>query len=337
MMRLWLVALLLLLPLSAAAQSRESSPIMVPNPGTDLWRAVRQRGEVAPGRTQIQGMDSGVLVDANADRFRDYRRKQFLRYAGWALPGVLVLILLFHLLHGAVTVAPNGRRILRFDLYDRIAHWLLAGVFLFLGATGLILAFGRFVILPWSGKEVFSVVASASKEGHNLFGPLFIVALLWVIGRFLSRNWPSRGDLVWLLKGGGFFGKGHVSAGFFNAGEKIWFWLLFFGGLALAVSGLVLDFPAYAPGRDALILALIVHGLAALLLLAFALGHIYVGTLGVKGTLDGMITGEVDEAWARAHHDRWHAAVKSGQGDVKTDPAGDRPRSASVATEGGAS
>ena len=291
---------------------------MVPDPGTDLWRAVRQRGVIEPGRTQIPGLDSGVLVDVSGEEFRDYRRERFIRYFGWILPGVVLLTLLFHLLHGAITYRPSGRRVLRFDLYDRIAHWLLALVFLFLGSTGLILAFGRFVILPWSGKEAFSVVASASKEGHNLFGPLFIVALVWVILRFLSRNWPSREDIVWLLRGGGFFGGTHCSAGFFNAGEKLWFWLLFIGGLALSVSGLLLDFPALAPGRDALILALVVHGLAAILLLGFALGHIYVGTIGVQGTLQGMTSGEVDEAWAEAHHDRWFAQIREGE---RTDAA----------------
>ncbi len=313
MKRWWMLWLLLVLSPMAAAEADGSGAIMVPNPSADLWRAVRQRGTVEPGRSQIPGMDSGVLVNATGEEFRDYRRERFLRYAGWALPGALGLILLFHLLHGAIGYRPSGRRILRFDLYDRIAHWLLASVFLFLGFSGLILAFGRFAILPWSGKEAFSVLASAMKEGHNLFGPLFIVALLWVIARFLARNWPSRDDLVWLLKGGGFFGKGHVSAGFFNGGEKFWFWLLLLGGLALSASGLVLDFPFLAPGRDALILALVVHGLAAVLLLVFAFGHIYVGTIGVKGTLQGMTTGEVDEAWAEAHHDRWLAELREGR------------------------
>ena len=38
------------------------------NPGSDLWREVRQRGLPAQGVTQVQGVESGVLINANGDR-----------------------------------------------------------------------------------------------------------------------------------------------------------------------------------------------------------------------------------------------------------------------------
>ncbi|MEE9413368.1 MAG: hypothetical protein V3V22_09995, partial [Methylococcales bacterium] len=49
----------------------------------------------------------------------------------------------------------------------------------------------------------------------------------------------------------------------------------------------------------------IIHLGCAILLIIGALGHIYIGTLGTEGALEGMISGEVDEAWAKQHHDRW--------------------------------
>mgnify|MGYP001563122245 FL=1 len=52
-------------------------------------------------------------------------------------------------------------------------HWFLAMIFLVLGLTGLILLFGRSLLLRWMGPELFAAIASAAKEGHNLFGPLF--------------------------------------------------------------------------------------------------------------------------------------------------------------------
>jgi cytochrome b subunit of formate dehydrogenase len=36
-----------------------------------------------------------------------------------------------------------------------------------------------------------------------------------------------------------------------------------------------------------------------------------------------MTTGNVDEAWAKSHHDRWYAGVKAAEGDEdETEPAG---------------
>jgi formate dehydrogenase subunit gamma len=43
------------------------------------------------------------------------------------------------------------------------------------------------------------------------------------------------------------------------------------------------------------------------------MGHIYMGTIGTPGSLEGMKTGYVDETWAREHHSLWYDDVKSGK------------------------
>jgi formate dehydrogenase subunit gamma len=121
---------------------------------------------------------------------------------------------------------------------------------------------------------------------------------------FAARNLYARGDFTWLVKGGGMLGV-HARAGYFNMGEKIWFWLVILGGLAIAVSGFTLLFPNLGTGRTIMELALMVHAIAALALILVAFGHIYLGTYGTEGTFRGMATGYVDLNWARSHHDRW--------------------------------
>ena len=67
---------------------------------------------------------------------------------------------------------------------------------------------------------------------HNFAGPLFAVSLVIVFFTFLRDNWPQRGDLNWLLKGGGMFSGGNEPPSHrFNAGEKVMFWggVLFLG------------------------------------------------------------------------------------------------------------
>jgi len=48
-----------------------------------------------------------------------------------------------------------------------------------------------------------------------------------------------------------------------------------------------------------------VHAIAAVIWTAIALGHIYIGTAGTEGAIEGMATGYVSEEWARQHHDLW--------------------------------
>ena len=219
----------------------------------------------------------------------------------------------------------SGRRIRRFPDIDRTIHWFTAILFIFLALTGLMLLFGRFVVLPVFGAEAFSIIASASKEGHNLFGPLFLVSIILLFARFAAKNIPRLRDITWLVKGGGIIGNAHVIAGFFNAGEKIWFWAVILLGLAVSITGLVLIFPILGQGREIMQLALIVHGIAAVLFIAGSFGHIYIGTVGTEGSLESMTTGYVDESWAEAHHDLWYQEVKSQAPEGAAEPAAPRP------------
>ena len=73
---------------------------------------------------------------------------------------------------------------------------------------------------------------------------------------------------------GGFRGQasppvtlGHPPAGFANAGEKIFFWLLFFGGLALTISGFYLLFPNLETVRETMQFWHIIHLSTGLLII----------------------------------------------------------------------
>jgi formate dehydrogenase subunit gamma len=122
---------------------------------------------------------------------------------------------------------------------------------------------------------------------------------------FVKRNIYARGDMTWLLKGGGMIGKSHASGGFFNMGEKSWYWLVILIGLVISASGLILVTPNFGQGRIVMELSHVVHASAAILLIGVSFGHMYLATAGTEGTGEGMKTGYVDIKWAEAHHDRW--------------------------------
>lgn len=291
---------------------QSASPIMVPNPATDLWRAVRQREGPAFGNTQVKGVESGVLIDRTGEDWRNFRRDDFIGQAGIGIAVVAGLIFLYYLKHGSIKIenGRSGRRIKRFSEYDRIVHWFSAILFVFMALTGLILLFGRFIVLPVFGPEVFSVIASACKEGHNLFGPVYLLSIILLFARYARKNMFEKKDARWLASGGGLIGNHHVHAGFFNAGEKIWFWSAIALGVVVSLTGLVLIFPIIGFSRELMQLALIVHGITAVLFIAGSFGHIYIGTVGSEGSIDSMTTGYVDVNWATTHHDDWYQEVK---------------------------
>jgi formate dehydrogenase subunit gamma len=306
---LCLVVLLpLLTPAAARAQTTESAQaIPVPNPSADLWREVRQREGIVAGRTQVAGVDSGTLINPYGETWRNFRMQQLIPYSGYLLAGVLLLLTLFYFIRGKIKVDAglSDRKLFRYSLYERTIHWFIASVFLFLALTGLILLYGRPLLIPLMGQEGFSLLASASKEGHNLFGPVFAVALLLIFIRFVRRNIYQKGDLTWLLKGGGIIGKRHVPSNFFNMGEKSMFWLLALVGVVIVGSGLVLVFPVFGQARITMELAHVSHAVTTVLMIAVILGHIYIGSVGMEGALDGMTTGYCDLNWAREHHAQW--------------------------------
>lgn len=313
-----LLSVFTFIPVKASAdQAQPASVIQIPNPATDLWREVRERQTPLSGRTQIRGTDTAALINPYGDQWRRFRMEQLLPYGGYVLGFVVMAMLLFYFIRGKVLIegGVSNSKLFRYTVYERMIHWFMAIIFLFLAFSGLTLLFGRSLLLPWMGPQLFSLLASASKEGHNLFGPLFVLALVLVFIRFVSRNIYEKGDLTWLLKGGGIIGKGHVPSNFFNMGEKSLFWMLVLVGGVIAGSGLFLVFPVFGQGRMLLELSHVAHGIATIAMIAAVIGHIYIGTIGMEGATEGMTTGYCDLNWAREHHSNWAARCEE-KGEV---------------------
>jgi formate dehydrogenase subunit gamma len=205
----------------------------------------------------------------------------------------------------------------RFSSFERIAHWTVAISFCILAASGLVMLFGKYVLLPLIGHTLFGWLATLGKNLHNFVGPVFMFSILVFVVTFIRDNFPRAGDFNWLIKVGGVFSGEVVPSNRFNALEKIWFWGGVIGlGTVSSASGLVLDFPNFDQTRALMMLANIVHVIAAILFIAWSLTHIYLGTIGTTGAYDGMRNGYVDETWAREHALYWYEDVKSGRREL---------------------
>ena len=297
-----------LLPPAQTAMAQAQAENGGANPRSGYWREARKG---AGGYSAVAGWDNpeaGVLIQNGGQNWRRIRNGWIANYAPWMMAAAFAALLLYHLLHGQNKLAhrPSGRRVLRWKPYERALHWTMAFLFIVLTVTGLSLLFGRALLIPVLGKDAFAAYAGLAKDLHNYLGPAFFACMLVVLALWLPRNIPNRTDLEWLRRGGGLFGKGaHPDAGFMNGGEKIWYWIVFILGGAVCASGLVLDFPNYDQTRETMQWANIIHGALSIAWISVALGHIYIGTLGTEGALEGMRTGYVSEEWARQHHNLW--------------------------------
>lgn len=281
------------------------------NPQAEFWRAVRQG---TAGYSAVKGPEANVLIDSRGEDWRNLRNGPVAGWGAAAMGGMVVLLLLYSILHGRVRIegGRSGRTVPRWSLFNRTLHWYTATLFIVLTITGLSLLYGRAVLIPWMGLEAFSVYAAFSKVVHNYAGPAFALGVLLILVLWLRFNLPERTDWQWLKSGGGLIGRGkHPHCGFMNPGEKIFtYGSMLVLGVVVVLTGFVLDFPNVPQARETYQLSQLLHDAAALLWITIMLGHIYLGLWGVEGALEGMVTGEVDENWAKQHHDLWFEQVK---------------------------
>ena len=319
----WLLAVLLgaCLSMPAAAQSggakaqaerQETQPLN----NAPVWRDVRG-GDNRSQTTQVRGVETSVLVQTEGEIWRQLRNGPITVFGGWLLVAIVALLGLFFSIKGPLKLKekPTGRLIERFNGWERIVHWSAAVSFVILAVTGLIILFGRYVVIPLLGLTVFSWLATLAKYLHNFVGPLFAVCTVLMFVTWVKENVPNGDDIKWALKGGGLFTGEHVPSARFNAGQKSWFWLgVTILGIVSSATGFILDFPNFEQGRLLMQQANVIHAISAVAFIALSLGHIYVGTIGMEGAYETMRTGMVDEAWAKEHHEYWYNDVMAGKG-----------------------
>jgi len=294
------------------AQSQQDQPLN----NAPMWREVR-KGENPYQTTQVRGVETNVLVQTQGEIWRQIRNGPITVYGGWLLVIVTALIGLYYWRMGPLKLhkRPTGRLVERFTGWERAVHWLTAISFVVLALSGLVILFGKYILLPMFGYTLFSWLAILAKNLHNFVGPLFAVGTVLMFFTFVKDNFPKAHDWIWIKKGGGFFGaREHVPSGRFNAGEKSWFWLgVTLLGIVSIVTGFIMLFPNFAQGRSLMQLSNVIHAASAVLFIAMALAHIYVGTIGVEKAYETMRTGMADEIWAEEHHEYWYKEITKGR------------------------
>ena len=302
-----------------------------PGNNAPMWRSIAAGVEGYSSLPRSEAPEAGVLIQAPVqypgsrrttagEAWRQVRNNWIIPYGGALLLIMLGALALVYFTRGPLGVhgSETGRKIERFTPFERSAHWANAIAFSILAISGLVMAFGKFILLPVTGLTLFGWLAYVLKNLHNFAGPVFAVSLVIIFLTFLRDNWPQRGDLTWLLKIGGFFDKNGIEppSHRFNVGEKVVFWGgVFLLGIIVVGSGLVMDqlIPGVEYVRSTMQITSMIHGVAAVLMMTVFMLHIYLGTIGMTGAYSAMRTGYVDETWAREHHGYWYEDIRAGR------------------------
>jgi formate dehydrogenase subunit gamma len=206
---------------------------------------------------------------------------------------------------------PEGR-ILRYTLGERIHHWLAAFSYIYCLITGL--AF-------WSPYMFWLAVlvggGAVARFWHPWLGLAFTLSVFWMYKMWRRDMATTDADRAW-SKAVKYYIRNEDDKlppeGRFNWGQKLFFWLMFYGVILLLISGVGLWFVESIPSSLLWLryLAVTVHVAAALATIGGFIIHVYMGTAMVRGGFTSIIRGEVTTTWARTHHRLWYDQVMKG-------------------------
>lgn len=229
-------------------------------------------------------------MSSSAERFDEEARREFSRYGR--------------------TVVHRGE-LLRHPVYTRMLHWSVAITFI------LSLLSGFAIYTPWLYRWLTPLFGGGpmTRFLHPWFGLVFTILFFFqFVNWFVPMRWIES-DRRWMRRFGAYVRNEQKvepeDVGFFNAGQKVYFWVIAFSAVLFFITGLLLWFDHVIP-RWVVAVSYVIHDIAALIMLAGFIIHIYEGTAAAPGTFQSMTNGTVTEEWASTHHPRWYRDVTGG-------------------------
>jgi len=209
----------------------------------------------------------------------------------------------------AVPRSASGGAIERYTFRERVTHWLTGLTYLYCLATGLAFYSPHFFWLA-----VVLGGGPTSRYWHPILGVVFLMGTLWMQNLWRRDMEITETDKRWLDRMENYMTNRDELLPLqerFNAGQKLFYWLMFYGALLLLFSGLFLWIPEYIPRQAAWVrgLMILIHEIAALATIGGFIIHVYMGLLMVPGSMTAITTGYVSRAWAKAHHRLWYMRI----------------------------
>jgi formate dehydrogenase subunit gamma len=205
----------------------------------------------------------------------------------------------------------GSKRVTRYTFAERLMHTMAGLSYVYLLLSGL--AFWT-PALYWLA--VILGGGYLSRLLHPWLGLVFAIAVAWMYVVWRRDMRTTDADRRWRQAIAHYVRNEDAAvppAARFNYGQKMLFWLMFWGGVALLASGLVMWFVDAVPPELRVVrtIATFVHAVAALATIGGFIVHVYMGVAVVPAGLHAIVHGDVSEEWARHHHPLWLADDKS--------------------------
>jgi formate dehydrogenase subunit gamma len=194
--------------------------------------------------------------------------------------------------------------LVRYTAGERTNHWLVALSFILAALSGLALFHPALFWLsnlfgggPWT------------RILHPYVGLFMVLVFLLLAGVVWSDNRMRPADWKWLRQWRDVVNNREdrlPEVGRYNAGQKLFFFVIVISLAGLLLSGLVIwraYFSFYFP-IGVIRLASLVHAISAFVLICAILLHVY-AAIWVKGSVHAMVRGTVTPGWAWKHHRAW--------------------------------
>ncbi len=203
--------------------------------------------------------------------------------------------------------------VLRFSVTERLVHWIHAGAFFALLATGVALYLPGLAGAFGSRAQV--------KAAHLYVAAGWIVALLLVAalgdrGRLGATRREielfDSDDARWLR-------RRQAPQGRFNAGQKLHAVAQAAAATLFLLSGALLWY-GERNTRFRLDGTILLHDALTVAATLLVIGHLYLAVVHppTRPALRGMLSGSVDEEWSRRHHAKWPPQPSAEEGRAES-------------------
>jgi len=209
--------------------------------------------------------------------------------------------------HNGTTVPE--RQVVRYSFPERATHWINAASYTYLLLTGLAL-FTPY--LYWLATVLGG--GGTIRFWHPWIGLVYVATIFWMHAKWRGDMAAIPADEGW-KKSVKYYIQNRdemvPAQGRFNAGQKQFWWVMFWCTFILLATGIVMWFPEKVPANLHWILtaSAFVHSLTALITIAAFIIHVYMSIWMTPGSMKAMMEGHVSERWARAHHRLWYEKI----------------------------
>jgi formate dehydrogenase subunit gamma len=196
----------------------------------------------------------------------------------------------------------------RYTARERANHGIVAITFILAALSGLALFYPAFFALS----ALFGG-GPGTRILHPFIGVVMFAFFCVTMIRFWKYNRFTDADRKWMQRIGDVIAnrdEGLPEIGKYNPGQKYLFWTLVVTMMLLIVSGIIMWRPYFADAFPIWLnrIAVVVHAVAAFVLIAGIMVHIY-AAFWVKGSMRAMTRGTVTRAWAKHHHPAWYREI----------------------------